>query len=328
MPADTSRPLVVVTDYSFRDNLDVERALLEPLGCSVIGAQARTEAAVIDAAREADYVLTQFAPVTATVIQALQKARLITRYGIGVDNIDLDAARARGIPVYNVPDYCIDEVADHTLGIILSLTRNITCISTTVKAGHWGSTPPLPTFRTLRDMTTGVVGCGRIGRSVIERLRPFKTTILAYDPYLPAAAIAALGCEPVSLDRLFAASDLITLHCPSTPETRNLINATTLAQMKDGVLLVNVARGTIVDQPALIAALQSGKVGGAGLDVTNPEPVEQDSPLLSMDNVIITSHVASASVHAAAALRASVAATVVHSLRGERIPNCVNGVTQ
>ncbi len=327
MAPEHTHPTVVVTDYTFRD-LEVERAILEPLGCTIVAAQCRTEQEVAEVVREADFVLTQFAPVTAWAIGAMHRARLITRYGIGVDNVDLAAARERGIPVYNVPDYCIDEVADHALGIILALTRQIARLSAGVKAGGWTSPPPLQSFHALKELTTGVVGCGRIGRAVIARLAPFKTKILAYDPALSADTIVALGCEPASLDRLFAQSDLITLHCPSTPETRHLINAASLAGMKDGVLLVNVARGALVDQDALIAALQRGKVGGAGLDVTDPEPIEADSPLLTMDNVVITSHIASASVPAASALRRGVAETVVLSLRGERVPNCVNGVTQ
>src|SRR5690242_20882751 len=208
MTADGIQPTVVVTDNGFHDDLEVERAILEPLGCTITVAQCRTEDEVAAAVGDADYVLTQFAPVTARAIQAMNKARLITRYGIGVDNIDLAAARDRHIPVYNVPDYCIDEVADHTLGIILALTRRIARLDAGIKAGQWKSPPPLETFHALKELTTGVVGCGRIGRAVIERLAPFKTRILAHDPALSADRIAALGCEPVSLDRLFADSDL------------------------------------------------------------------------------------------------------------------------
>jgi D-3-phosphoglycerate dehydrogenase len=315
-----------VTDYSFGD-LDLERAILEPLGCTVEGAQCRTEEEVAALTRDADYVITQFAPLTARAIATMERARVIVRYGIGVDNVDLAAAAARGIPACNIPDYCIDEVADHTLAMILDLTRQITRVSNAVHAGRWGSNPPLAAFHALKELTVGVVGCGRIGRAVIARLQPFKPRILGADPLLDDAGAAALGCERVELPRLFAESDLITLHCPSTPETRHLINARSLAGMKDGVLLVNVARGAIVDTAALIAALQSGKVAGAGLDVTDPEPPPADSPLLGMDNVIITSHVASATVRAVQALRTSVATTVARRLRGETLLNCVNGVT-
>lgn len=327
MVSEATRSTVVVTDYTFPDDLAVEKAILEPLGCRIIGAQCRTEDEVAALVRAADFVLTQFAPVTAHAIQAMDKVRLITRYGIGVDNVDLDAARERGIPVHNVPDYCIAEVADHTLGLILVLTRQIACLTSSVKAGEWKAPPPLQRFHALNELTVGVVGCGRIGRAVMARLKPFGPHILAHDPALSADQIAAIGGELVALDDLFAQSDLITLHCPGAAQTRHLINADSLTRMKDGALLVNVARGSLVDHAALIAALRSGKVAGAGLDVTDPEPIEADSPLLAMDNVVITSHIASASPRAAAMLRRSVAETVALSLRGERAPNCVNGVT-
>jgi D-3-phosphoglycerate dehydrogenase len=316
---------VIVTDYSFND-LGLEKQILEPLGCTVSGAQCRTEDEVIQQTSDADYVITQFAPLTARTIQAMQRARIIVRYGIGVDNVDLAAAKERGIPVCNVPDYCIDEVADHTLALLLAVTRQIASVSATIHAGGWAPNLPLEAYRTLRDQTTGVVGCGRIGREVIHRLAPFKTRILAYDPLLTDEGARALGCEKVSLAELIAASDIISLHCPSTPETQKMINARSLASMKDGVILVNMARGTLVDTPALIDALQSGKVAGAGLDVTDPEPLSADSPLRSMSNVVITSHIASASVKAVAALRSGVALAVARAIRGEKLVNCVNGL--
>jgi D-3-phosphoglycerate dehydrogenase len=316
---------VVVTDYGF-DELDTEKQILEPLGCTVVGAQSRTEDEVIACTMDADYVLTQFAPVTGRAIRAMKNARVIVRYGIGVDNVDLAAARERGIPVCNVPDYCIDEVADHTLALMLAVTRQVARISATIHAGGWSAQVPLEAYRTLKDMTTGIVGCGRIGREVIHRLVPFKTRIVAYDPLLTDEAARSLGCERVSLDTLFATSDLISRHCPVTPETMKMINARTLSSMKDGVLLVNLGRGTLVDTPDLIAAILSGKVAGAGLDVTDPEPLPSDSPLRSMDNVVITCHIASASVRAVTTLRSSVAQTVVKAIQGEKVPNCVNGV--
>jgi D-3-phosphoglycerate dehydrogenase len=325
MEAMMAESKVVVTDYGF-DELATEREILEPLGCTVVGAQCRTEEEVTEATADADYVITQFAPVTGRAIRAMKNARIIVRYGIGVDNVDLAVARERRIPVCNVPDYCIDEVADHTLALALAITRQVARVSATIHAGGWNPQLPLGAYRTLRDMTTGIVGCGRIGREVIHRLTPFKTHIIAHDPLLTDEGAQALGCERVSLDTLFAESDLISLHCPSTAETLKMINAHTLSSMKDGVLLVNMARGTLVDTPALIAALQSGKVAGAGLDVTDPEPLPADSPLRSMDNVVVTPHIASASVRAVTTLRSSVALTVAKAIRGEKITNCVNGV--
>jgi D-3-phosphoglycerate dehydrogenase len=318
-------PRVVITDHGFAD-WEVERAILEPLGCNLEAAQCRTEQEVADLVADADYVLTQFAPVSAHAIEAMRRARLIVRYGIGVDNVDLEAAARRGIPVFNVPDYCIDEVADHTLALILALTRQIVTLATGVRAGRWKMAPPIENFHALRDMTVGVVGAGRIGRAVINRLVPFKPRILVFDPVLRPGDERALGAELVALDQIWAQSDLITLHVPSTAETRAMINAGTLARMKDRVMLINVSRGTLVDQDALIAALQSGKVAAAGLDVTVPEPINDDSPLLRMDNVLITSHIASASPRAGSTLRSSVAETVARAVRGEPLPPSVNGV--
>lgn len=318
-------PRVVVTDYTFGE-LDTERVTLEPLGCRVDAAQCRTEEQASAFVPGADYVITQFAPLDARVVAAMDRARLIVRYGIGVDNVDLAAAAARDIPVYNIPDYCIDEVADHTLALILSLTRQTVRLTVGIRAGRWGAPRAIENFRALRDLTVGVVGCGRIGREVIRRLLPFKPRILAYDPLLSDDDARALGCERVPLERLWAESDLVTLHLPSTAETRGLVDDATFAQMKDGVLLINVARGTIVRTPALIEALHSGKVGGAALDVVDPEPIEDDSPLLGMDNVVITSHVASASVRAGQALRSRVTDIVARAVRGDALPPSVNGV--
>jgi len=318
-------PRVVVTDYTFGE-LDTERVTLEPLGCRVDAAQCRTEEQASAFVPGADYVITQFAPLDARVVAAMDRARLIVRYGIGVDNVDLAAAAARDIPVYNIPDYCIDEVADHTLALILSLTRQTVRLTVGIRAGRWGAPRAIENFRALRDLTVGVVGCGRIGREVIRRLLPFKPRILAYDPLLSDDDARALGCERAPLERLWAESDLVTLHLPSTAETRGLVDDATFAQMKDGVLLINVARGTIVRTPALIEALHSGKVGGAALDVVDPEPIEDDSPLLGMDNVVITSHVASASVRAGQALRSRVTDIVARAVRGDALPPSVNGV--
>ncbi len=318
-------PRVVVTDYTFGE-LDRERAVLESLGCQVDAAQCRTKEQASALVRGADYVITQFAPLDASVVAAMDRARLIVRYGIGVDNVDLAAAAAHGIPVYNVPDYCIDEVADHTLALILSLTRQTVRLTVGIRAGCWGSPPPIENFRALRDLTVGVVGCGRIGREVIRRLLPFKPRILAYDPLLLADDARALGCERVPLERLWAESDLVTLHLPSTAETRGLVDGDTIARMKDGALLVNVARGAIVRTPALIEALRGGKIGGVALDVVDPEPIDDDSPLLEMDNVVITSHIASASVRAGQALRTRVTEIVAGAVRGDALPPSVNGV--
>jgi len=316
---------VAVTDYTF-ESLDAEKAILEPLGHQVVGRHCKHAEELIDLVGDADGVLTQFAPVNAAVIGAMRRARVIVRYGIGVDNVDLDAARARGIPVCNIPGYCVDEVADHTLAMILALTRQIVTQCTHVRAGKWGGAAPLETMHALKELTVGIVGFGRIGRAVADRLRAFKCKLVAFDPVVPPADIDRAGCAPAGLDELLQTADLVTLHCPSTASTRGMIDRATLGKMKRGALLINVARGDLVDPAALVDVLREGRLGGAALDVCVPEPINADSPLLGMSNVILTPHSASASVPAAATLRTTAAQTVARALRGEPLENVVNGV--
>jgi D-3-phosphoglycerate dehydrogenase len=318
-------PKVLVTDNRF-DSLDVEKAVLQPLGCAVVEAQCTTPEQVIAAARGFEYLITQFAPLTAAVLETLTECRVIARYGVGVDNIDLDAARANGIPVCNVPDYCMDEVADHALGLILALTRNVVAISNHVRQGFWKLPVALDQMHVLREMTVGVVGFGRIGREVVGRLKSFKCRLLVFDPVVSAADIERAGGVATSFDELLQASDLVTLHCPSTAQTRRLINHESLARMKRGALLVNVARGDLVVMEDLVNALGTGQLGGAALDVTVPEPINRDSPLLGMSNVIITNHVAAASPTAIRTLRTRVAEVIACAIRGEPLPNVVNGM--
>jgi D-3-phosphoglycerate dehydrogenase len=316
---------VAFTDYSFPD-LAIEEGLLKPGGYEILAGQGKTPEALIPLVKSADAVITQFAPVTANVIAAMEKARVIVRYGIGVDNVDLEAARQRGIPVCNVPDYCIDEVADHTLAFILAVTRNVVANCNGVRGGKWGLAVPLAQMKNLRDLTVGIVGFGRIGREVAARLAPFKCRRLVHDPVVPAVAIRDAGCEPAELARLLAEADVITLHCPSTPQTRRMLNTETFGQLKPGAILVNLARGDLVETAALIEALQSGRLSAAALDVCDPEPIPAESPLLKMENVIVASHVASTSAKAVKTLRETAAKIAVMALRGEKLPNVVNGV--
>jgi D-3-phosphoglycerate dehydrogenase len=319
---------VAITDYSFPD-LEIEEAILNGAGHQIVAWKEKKPAAELSAlVADADAVITQFAPVTAEVIRSMLQAKVIVRYGIGVDNVALDAARAMGIPVCNVPDYCIDEVADHTLAFILATTRQVVTNSNFVKAGKWGLATPLHQLRSLKDLTIGVVGFGRIGREVVSRLRAFKCRILVHDPITSVAQIVAAGSTSVTLPQLLSQSDIITLHCPSTSETRGMLNSDSLAMTRPGVIVINLARGDLIDPAALTDALQSGHVSAAALDVFNPEPVPADHAILRMDNVIIASHIASASVPAVRKLRETAAALALMALNGEKLPNVVNGVAQ
>jgi D-3-phosphoglycerate dehydrogenase len=316
---------VAVTDYSF-DTLDVETDILRPLGCEVVARRKASGFELNELVGDADHIITQFAPLRADVVAAMRKARVIVRYGVGVDNVDLEAARSHGIPVCNVPDYCIDEVADHALALILATTRHVVPNCLAVRSGQWKLAVPLAAMLPLSEMTVGIVGFGRLGRAVARRLLGFRCRVLVHDPIVPAAAVKDAGCVPADFASLLAESDLVTLHCPSTAQTQRLMNRQTLGQVKRGAILINVSRGDVVESAALIEALQSGHLAAAALDVFDPEPIPADNPLLHMDNVVLSAHVASCSAKAARKLRETVAGTVVKAIRGEPLPNIVNGV--
>jgi D-3-phosphoglycerate dehydrogenase len=317
---------ILFTDHTF-DPLDVEQAIIEAAGIELDVRQCKTAQQLVAAVGDADAVITQFAPVDAQVIAAMKRARVIVRYGIGVDNVDLDAARKHGIPVCNVPDYCIDEVADHTLAFILAVTRQVVTHTLHLRGGQWSLAAPVADVRTLKDLSVGVVGFGRIGREVVRRLLAFRAEVRVFDPVVKPADIVATGAVPAaSLDELLTRCDILTLHCPATAQTRQMINDKALAQMKRGAVLINVARGTVVVTEALVRALKSGQLGAAAIDVCDPEPIPQGHELLKMPNVILSPHIASVSAKAMKRLRETVANTAVMAVRGEKVPNVVNGL--
>lgn len=316
-------PVVAVTDFNF-PSLEIEERIVHAAGAELRAGNDRQIAALKLLVADADAVITQFAPIHAEVISEMRRAKVIVRYGIGYDTVDVKAARERGIPVCNIPDYCIDEVADHTLAFILGVTRQVVPNTLYIRDGKWGLATPLDQLRTLRDQTVGIVGFGRIGREVAARLAPFKSRRLVFDAFVPADTIRSAGCEPVTLEELLTQSDIVTLHCPSTPQTKKLLNTDALARMKRGAVVVNLARGDLIDTAALIAALQSGHLAGAAIDVCDPEPIPTDSPLRSLPNVIVASHIASASPKSVRTLRETAAHIAVMALRGEPLPNVVN----
>jgi|694.fasta_scaffold03606_7 D-3-phosphoglycerate dehydrogenase len=317
---------VVITDATFPD-FQMERSILEPHGIqlnSLQGADLATQSSMLS---QADAVIVQFAKITDAMMAAMPKARVLVRYGIGVDNVDLVAAARRAIPVCNVPDYCIDEVADHTLAFLLALTRQVVPNHLHIQHGHWGLAVPLNSMRSLREMTVGIVGFGRIGRAVASRLAPFGCHLLIHDPF-------ASGQEPpanatwADLPHLLKASDAVTLHCPSNDQTRRLLNSSTIATMKRGALVINPARGDLIETGALIEALKLGHLGGAALDVCDPEPIPGDSPLRTMPQILLASHIASASPTAVARLRTRAAQHALTAIQGGLLSDCVNGITR
>jgi D-3-phosphoglycerate dehydrogenase len=321
-----TKPSVAITDWTFPD-LNLEHELFQSEGIELASQQCKTEAELMSFVADADAVITQFAKINANVIGAMKKARVIVRYGIGVDNVDLEAARSRNIPVCNIPDYCMDEVADHTLAFILATTRQLVPNTLHLHAGNWGLPVPLTSMQTLKNLTVGVMGFGRIGREVVRRLLAFKCRVLLFDPAIPAAEIAKSGAETAaSLATLLTQSDIVTPHCPSTPQTRNMFNAETFARMKPGAIFINVGRGDLVDSNALMDALQNGRLSAAALDVFDPEPIPADHPIRKRPNVILTAHIASASPAAVKRLRETAARIAALAVRGQPLPNIVNGV--
>lgn len=320
-------PTVAITDYTFPD-LSFEEAVLRPAGVEIVSfKERRPPAEVAELVREADAVIAQFASVNADVVNAMTKAKAIVRYGIGFDNVDCNAARERGIAVCNIPDYCIDEVADHTLAFILAITRQVVPNTLDVRAGKWGLATPVPAMSALKHLTIGVVGFGRIGREVVRRLLAFKARVLVFDPVVPAGEIEKSGAAAAaSFEELLAQSDVVSPHCPSNPKTKQLFNADAFSKMKSGSVFINVGRGDLADSSAVTAALQSGHLAGAALDVFDPEPIPAEHPIRSMPNVILASHIASVSAPAVKTLRETAARIALQAVRGEMLPNVVNGV--
>ena len=320
-------PTVAITDYTFPD-LSFEEAVLRPAGVEIVSfKEKRPPAEVAELVRDADAVIAQFASVNADVVNAMTKAKAIVRYGIGFDNVDCNAARERGIAVCNIPDYCVDEVADHTLAFILAFTRQVVPNALDMRAGKWGLATPVSAMAALKHLTIGIVGFGRIGREVVARLLAFKARVLVFDPVVPAAEVEKSGAlAAASFEQLLAESDVVSPHCPSTPKTKQLFNAGAFAKMKAGSIFINVGRGDLADSAAVTAALQSGHLGGAALDVFDPEPIPADHPIRTMPNVILASHIASASPPAVKTLRETAARIALQAVRGEAFPNVVNGV--
>jgi D-3-phosphoglycerate dehydrogenase len=314
-------PRIVVTDATF-PHLDAERAAATRYGAALEEARCQSEVDVIAAATGTNVLLVQFARVSRKAIEKLAPNALIVRYGIGLDNLDLAAARELGVKVAYVPDYATGEVADHTAALILTALRKIIPLDTSVREGRWDAVGVARPVTAFAESVIGFVGFGRIGREVHARLQPFGFSSLVCDPYTYAATLASLNARSVDLDTLFASADVITLHAPLTPATHHLVNAERLAQMKSTAIVVNTARGGLIDPEALHLALQSKRIAGAALDVFEHEPLPADSPLRRTPNLILTPHAAWYSTRAAEKLQALAADEVERHLSG-RPPRCL-----
>lgn len=294
----------------------IERDVFDDVDAEVVVGHATSEAELVDLASGADGLLVEYADVTADVLDALEGLKVVSRYGIGVDNVDVAAASERGIVVTNVPSYCEEEVATHALSLLLSVARRTAAYTASVKSGTWDWKTGRP-IDPLVGATVGFVAFGKIPRTFTRLAAGFDFDYLAYDPYLDEEDVAGTGVETVDFETLLAESDVVSIHAPLVDGTRHLFDADAFRTMRESAVLLNTARGPIVDETALFEALRAGEIGGAGLDVLSDEPVH-DSPLFDLDSVVVTPHVAWYSERSLDELRRKAAENVVRVLRGDR----------
>ncbi|MBR5752910.1 MAG: C-terminal binding protein [Clostridia bacterium] len=309
----------VVVDNKPVYQLQIEkmRSICEANGVEFEALDCANEAEVVQKCQDADAILDVYTKLSAETIQALPNCKAILRFGIGYDIFDVDAATAAGKMVCNIPDYCIEEVATHTVAMILDLLHKVSFLNNSVRGGEWnpnvGYVP-----RRLSDMTVGFVGFGNIARKAAGYLAPFGCTLIAYDPYLSTESFEEAGAKGVSLDELLKTADIVSLHTPLFESTHHMIDADSLGKMKDGAFLVNTSRGGLVDTEALIAAIASGKIAGAGLDVLEEEPLKDPAhPIFETGRIIVTPHAAFNSKESFGELMEKIAETACNVLNGE-----------
>lgn len=322
------RPKVVITDYDYGD-LDIERAVLGAIGARVVGLQARSEEDLAAEAVDCDAVMNQYARIGAKTIERMQRCRVIARYGVGVDIVDIDAATAKGILVTNVRDYCTDEVADHAIGLWLALARKLLQYNTATHEGIWRWQTGQPIHR-LKGRTMGIVSFGRIGRAIAERAKGFGVDILVHDPYIEDGVAEAKGARNVSKAEILQNSDYLMIQVPITPETLHFLGEAEFRRVKKGAIVINTGRGPTIDNSALYRALTEGRIAGAGLDDPEEEPAKRaewspsGNPLFSLPNVIVTPHAAYYSEESIRIARETAASEVARVLTGGVPLNPVN----
>lgn len=324
----TNKPKVVITDYDY-GNVDIERAILEAAGAEVVALQAKSEDDLLEAAQDCAAIMNQYARVGARTIAAMQQCKVIARYGVGVDIVDVDAATAKGILVTNVRDYCTEEVADHAISLWLALARGLFPYDRATHQGIWRWQSAAPLHR-LRGQTMGIVSFGKIGQAIAARARGFGVTLVVYDPYLSADTATAAGVDLVSKADLLARSDVLMMQVPMTPETRHFLSEPEFSAMKPGAIVVNTGRGPTIDNTALFKALSEGRIVGAGLDDSEEEPAKRAAwspaanPIFTLPNVIVTPHSAYYSEESIRSARESAATEVARVLTGQLPRNPVN----
>ena len=316
----TEKGTILVADFDFGD-VEIERAIAEAAGFRLVAAQCKSEDEVIEQGRDADAILTQYAPVGARAIEALERCRVIARYGTGVDIVDVEAATRRGIQVTNAPnDWCAEEVADHAVALWLAAARQICTYDRAVRRGEWRWQSGQP-IRRLRGRVFGLLSFGAIAQAIAARVRPFGVEPWAHDPFLDAEAIRSMGVRPVSFDELVEGADALVIQAPLTKETRHLFDEATLRRMKPTAILVNTGRGPIVADRALDRALSEGWIAAAAVDDIEEEPAKvrdwlPDNPLLRQPRLIVTPHAAYYSEESIRLVRRIAAEEAVRVLTG------------
>ncbi len=313
---------VVITDYNYAD-LSIEKEELSQWNAQVTPAQCATPEEVVKVGKDADALISQYAPITAEVIASLDRCKVIGRYGIGVDNIDVAAATGKGIAVINVPSYCEGEVSDHALAMLLAWARRIPHYTEEIRYGSWDWKTGCPIHR-LEGRVLGLLGFGKIARLLAHKAKALGLEIVAYDPYLAGDVFEKEGVKRVTIDGLFAQSDFISVHVPLTSETYHLVDARAFTQMKVTACIINTSRGAVIDEEALANAIQKREIAGACLDVMEEEPPSNTNPLLTLPQVLLSPHVGWYSEESQAELRRKIAKDVGRAINGIRPQGLVN----
>jgi D-3-phosphoglycerate dehydrogenase len=316
---------VVHTDAPPDAPLEAERRQLARVGAILTSSQCHTEDDVIHLAHDADAILNATAPITRRVIRTLERCQLIVRYGIGVDTIDIPAATEHGILVANVPDFCLEEVSNHALMLLLACAKRLVRLDRVVRAEEWERRREiLHGADAIAGQTLGLVAFGKIPRALVPKAQALHMDVLAFDPYVETSTVQSYGVTPAGFEELLKRSDYVSVHTPLTPETRGFFDVAAFRRMKPSAYFINTSRGPVVVEKALIQALQQGWIAGAGLDVFEEEPLPSNSPLRTLDNVVLTPHSASYSEAAFSELYRRVGAEAARVLSGEPPENLVN----
>ena len=316
-----SNPKVVITDYDYGD-LEIEKAILHGVGAEVIPRQAKCEEDLFEAAEDCFGMINQYARVGRETIQRMKQCKIIARYGVGVDIVDVDAATVRGILVTNVQDYCTEEVADHSIALWLTLARKLPRYYKAIRSGVWNWQTGAPVFR-IRGRVMGIVSFGKIGQAIAERARGFGVELMVYDPYISQSSIEKMGCRPVNKETLIRESDFLMMQAPMTEETHHFLSFDEFKLMKSNAIVINTGRGPTIDNKALYQALTQQEIAAAGLDDPEEEPAKRsswdpkDNPIFSLPNVLVNPHAAYYSEESIRIARETAATQVAKMIRGE-----------